>query len=125
MRRLVQKLCPEKYAVMQCQTQAGNITTNLKVDVDFTLTALSATNAVTWKCPVDYSVKGGYEMILGRDILIKLGLYLNFSNHAIESDDGPFMITTAPMVDLVAYIFKDLNTGSNKPEESFTDAYAE
>ena len=29
------------------------------------------------------------------------------------------------MVDLVAYLFKDLNTGKIKPEESFTDAYVE
>ena len=38
-----------KYAVMQWQTQAGNITTNLNVKVDFTLSALSATNVVKCK----------------------------------------------------------------------------
>ena len=43
---------------MQWHTQAGNITTNLKVKVDFTLPELSATNAVTWKCHVDNSTKG-------------------------------------------------------------------
>ena len=31
MRRLVQNLCPEKYAVMQFQTQAGNITKILRL----------------------------------------------------------------------------------------------
>ena len=35
------------------------------------------------------------------------------------------MRATAPMVDLGAYILKDLNTGKVKPEESFTDAYVE
>ena len=30
-RRMDEKLCPEKYAVIQWQTQAGNITTNSKV----------------------------------------------------------------------------------------------
>ena len=63
MRRLVQKLNPEKYAVMQWQTQARNITTNFKVNVDFTLPALSATNVVTWKCHLEDSVKGRYYMI--------------------------------------------------------------
>ena len=29
---------------MQWHTQAGNITTNIKVEIDFTLTELSATN---------------------------------------------------------------------------------
>ena len=47
MGRLVRKLHPEKDAVMQWHTQAGNITTNLKVKVDFTLPALITTNAVT------------------------------------------------------------------------------
>ena len=50
---------------MQWHTQAGNITTNPTVEVDFTLPALSVTNVVTWKCHVDGSAKGGYNMILG------------------------------------------------------------
>ena len=32
---------------------------------------------------------------------------------------------TAPMVDLVAYIFKDLNVGEIKTEGSFTGTYVE
>ena len=51
---------------MQWQTQSKNITTNLKVKVDFTLPALSAKNVVTWKCHVDNSAKGRHDMILGR-----------------------------------------------------------
>ena len=47
MGRLVEKLYPEKYDLMYWYTQAGNITTNLKVTIYFTLTALSATNFVT------------------------------------------------------------------------------
>ena len=66
---LVEKIKPEKYAVMQCHTQAVNITTNLKVKVDFTLPAHSATNDVTCKFHVDGSDKGRYDMILGRDLL--------------------------------------------------------
>ena len=44
---IVEKLCPEKDSAMQWQTQAGNITTNNKVKIDFTLPALSATDVVT------------------------------------------------------------------------------
>ena len=55
--------------MMQWNTQAGNITTNLKVGVDFTLPEISANNAVTWKCCVDDFAKGRCNMILGRDIL--------------------------------------------------------
>ena len=68
-RRIVGKLNPDKDAVMQWYTQAGNITNDLKVKVYFTLPALSATNIVTWKCHVDESAKGRYNMILGRDLL--------------------------------------------------------
>ena len=50
---------------MHWHTQAGNITTNLKVGVYFTLPTISATNVLTWKCHVDDSAKGGYDMILG------------------------------------------------------------
>ena len=50
---------------MQWHIQAGNINTNLKVKVDFTLPTLSAKNVVTWNCNVDDSAKSTYNMILG------------------------------------------------------------
>ena len=46
--RLLQRLGPKKRVVMQWHTQAGNITTNIKVEIDFNLTELSATNVMTW-----------------------------------------------------------------------------
>ena len=69
---------------MQWRTQAGNINTNFKVKVDFTLPAISATNVVTWKCHVDDSTRGGYNMILGRYLLTELGLNLKVSEQAIK-----------------------------------------
>ena len=54
---------------MQWHTQARNITNNLKVKVDFTLTALTVTNVLTWDFHVDNSAQGMYDMILGRDLL--------------------------------------------------------
>ena len=59
----------EKNAPMQWHTQAGIITTNLKVQVDFTLPKPSMTDITTWKCHVDDSAKGRYNMILGRYLL--------------------------------------------------------
>ena len=53
---------------MQWHTQAGNITTNHKVKVGFTLPALSARNVVMCKYQVYDSAKGSYNMILGRDV---------------------------------------------------------
>ena len=69
MGRLVELIQPEKYAVIHWQTQAGNVTTNFKVKIDFTLTALSTTNIMTWKCHVDDSARGRYDIILGRYLL--------------------------------------------------------
>ena len=101
---------------MQWHTQAVNITTNLKVNIDFTLPALSVTNATTWKCHVDDSAKGRYDMILEQDILTELVLNLKFSEQVIEADDVPFKGYSTPMVNLGKYIFKDLNEGGIKPE---------
>ena len=61
---------------MQWHMQAGNITTNLDIKVDFSLPALSAMNVVTWKYHVGESAKGRYGMILGQYLLIELGLNL-------------------------------------------------
>ena len=71
---------------MQWHTQAQNIITNLKVKVDFTLPALSATNVATWECQVDDSAKGRYDMILGKCVLTELVLNLKLSEHVIEAD---------------------------------------
>ena len=69
MGRLIEKLHHEKDDVVKWNTQAGYITTNIKVKEDFTLTALSAMNVGTWKCHVDDSAQGRYDMILGRYLL--------------------------------------------------------
>ena len=53
MGRLVEKLPPEQDYVIQWHTKAINITTNIKVKVYFTLSALSATDDVAWNCHVD------------------------------------------------------------------------
>ena len=66
MGRLVGKNRLEKDDVMQWNNQAGNITTNINVKVDFNLYVISATNFVTWKFHVDEPNKGSYDMILVR-----------------------------------------------------------
>ena len=47
---------------MKCHTQAGNITTDMKIKVYFTLPSLSVTHVVAWECHVDDPSKGGYDM---------------------------------------------------------------
>ena len=97
--------------------------TNIKVKIDFTLPEISAMNVVMWKCHVDDSAKGRYDMILGQDILTWLGLNLKWSEHFIEVDDWSFKGSTITMVDLVKYLFKDLNIEKITSEEFFTNTY--
>ena len=62
---------------MKWHTKAGNTNTNIKVEIDFTLTELSEINVMTGTFHVGESTKGLYDMILGRDKLKELGLHLN------------------------------------------------
>ena len=80
---------------------------------------------MTWNCHLDESAKGGYDMILGKDLLNDLGLNIKLSDCVIESDDGPFKGSVSPIVDLGTYEFKYLNTGKITPEEIFMNYYAE
>ena len=49
---------PEKnMPVTQCQTQAGNLTTNKKVKIDFTLPEFSAEKKLMWNFHVEDSAK--------------------------------------------------------------------
>ena len=95
---------------MQWHTQAGNITTNLKVKTFFNLPELSATKIVVCNFHVDDSAKNIYDMILGRSILIELILTLKLSDNVIQEDSGPSKGSTSPTVDLGMYEFKHLYT---------------
>ena len=46
---LINKRIFKKDAVIQRHTQAGKISTNIKVNMEFTLTEIGATKTVTWK----------------------------------------------------------------------------
>ena len=72
MGRLVKKLSPRKDAVIQWHMQAGNITTNLKIEVNFTLPELSAADVVICIFFVDESAKDRYNGILGRGFSPKI-----------------------------------------------------
>ena len=61
---------------MKWSTQAGNFKTNFMVKVKLSLTLLSATKILTWKCHVYDSTAGRYNMIIARYLLTKLGIYL-------------------------------------------------
>ena len=64
--RIIKKIHPKEDAVIQWHTQAGKITTNINVKIDFNVSELSATKIVTWNCHMDDYTKGRYDMILCR-----------------------------------------------------------
>ena len=78
---------------------------------------------MTWKCHVDESTTGRYNMILGRDLLTALGLDLKFSGNVICGGEGPYEGCSAPIVDVNSYIFNIAMSKTVKPEESFINTY--
>ena len=90
----------------QWQTKMGNLATNHKVKVDFTLPEFSATEIVMWDCHVDNSTKRRCNMILDRDISTKLRLNFKLPDKIIEGSDGPFERCTALMINLGTYVSK-------------------
>ena len=66
----------KKEVAMQCQTQRRNFRTNQKFKVNFCLPKSGAETIVIYECHVDESTGVRYAMILGRDLLISMGLYI-------------------------------------------------
>ena len=74
------------------------------------------TKTVTWKCHIDESTTGRYDMILGRDLLTALGLDLKFSENVIRGVEGPHKGCSAPMFDVKTYDFNIVTSKTVKPE---------
>ena len=66
--------------------------TSKTVNVDFCLPEFSATKFMMWKWHVDKSTDGRYDMILGRDLLIELGLDIKYYETVIIGGEGPYEI---------------------------------
>ena len=81
MGKLTSELKQKQSETTTCEIQARKFTTSKKVNVYFCLPVFSATKIVSWKFQVDISTNGRSNMILGRDLLIALGLDLKFSEN--------------------------------------------
>ena len=98
--KLMSKLKTKEVETTTWETQSGKLKISKKVKVDFGLLEISATKIVTWKCHVDESTNGRYNMILVRYLLIVLGIYLKFSENFIHGVEGPYKGCLVPMVDV-------------------------
>ena len=66
-------------------TPAGPLHTKYKCKCQFTLPELHDNRMISWNLHVSESL-GSYDMIIGRDILMGLGINLQFSDHTIHWD---------------------------------------
>ena len=57
---------------------------------------------------MDNSIKGRYKIILGRDLLTTLGLYLKLSYNVIVDDEEPYEVFSSPMVGISNYNYAPL-----------------
>ena len=112
---------------MRCNGRCQRAILPLIRELWYIWTRLNLAQQKPWheKFHIDDPAKDVYDIILGRDILTQLRLNLKWYDHFIEADDVPLKGSTSPTVRLGTYIFKYLNIGEIKPEEFFTNAYAE
>ena len=75
---------------------------------------------MTRKCHVDDSAEGKYGMILGRYLLIALGLGINFYEHIIISGAGTYEGCLEAMVDIKNYGFKNRTDKTIKVKDFFS-----
>ena len=80
MSKLKPKLSPE---ITTGEIQAGKFTTSQKVNVYFYFPDFSETKIVPWTCRADNKTNSRYNLILGRDQLIALGLDKKISENII------------------------------------------
>ena len=116
-------LITKKDAVTKWHTQAVIITTNLKVNIDFSLNQFSETKFVMWEYHVDGFAKSIYDLILGRDTLTVSGSNLKFSKRVIKVDNGLFEGSMAPTADLGVYELNYFNTVEITHEKYFMNEY--
>ena len=79
------------------KTKGGNFETDARCAVPFFIVDFSTQKRVKWNFHVDSqstSKKTGYDMIIGRDLLFKLGIDLMFSRGTLKWED-----TKIPMRD--------------------------
>ena len=95
-----QKLCHKNTQPVKWSTKGGDFLTTYKTNVELVLTELDATKRMKWIFHVDDLQKHSrYDMIIGRDLLLELKLYLCFSDYATKGNGGIHEEFTAPMRD--------------------------
>ena len=65
-------------------TGSGQLKTKYKADIKFTLPEFSNSKLITWNFHLTDNEDLGYDLILGRDIMLKLGIDLSFEKKSLS-----------------------------------------
>ena len=76
--------CRKNNKTTQWQTTAGKFLTVTKTQVKFHLDEFLLSKKVEWSCHVSTTPLLEYDMIMGRDLLLELGINLKFETKIIE-----------------------------------------
>ena len=71
----------KKESTKKFATGSGQLKTKFQADIKFTLPELSNSKIINWNFRLTDNEDLGYDMILGRDIMTKLGIDLSFDEN--------------------------------------------
>ena len=77
-KKFAKKLRQDKCPTVEWTTMAGKVSTSKKAKIQFSLPEFFEDRLIEWKIHLADSL-GNYDMIIGRNILAKLGIDLHFS----------------------------------------------
>lgn len=74
-----------KKSVKKFNTAGGEVSTEYVTNVNFNLTEFSESKIINWKFNVSENSNDlGYDMIIGRDLMVELGLIINFKDKKVS-----------------------------------------
>ena len=108
--RLKQQQNPLKW-----KTAAGELSTNYKVAIEFSLPELHESRMVQWTVHVAKTC-GNYDLILGRDLMQELGLTFSFLNCTITWDENSIPMKDSNCTVSNSYFIHDSPAVDNSTE---------
>jgi len=95
------KMLPvKKRNVIQWKTPNGVFTTKNRVSIPFYLSEFSTSKKITWIFNVA-SHDIGYDMIIGRDLLLELGIIIDFAKKTMSWDETTIEMPTVAEINSV------------------------
>ena len=68
-------------------TAAGNYVAEGKAIIEFSLPDMNNSKVIKWPCYLDSTDEIGYDAVIGRDLMLELGIKIDFDKKIIQWDD--------------------------------------